>query len=297
VVVAAAFAIVGLLASTARAGTYGAEEREYPGFRASIDCSVGSLSDHRGEGELYRHKREAARAKLEAVEPQLQRMYRHFSTGKHGHARLLALLAGRALHDVDFEHTARVELGDRLRLSLYVKQPLDEARLPKLAADFITSQLAAGGALATPGSCASGSAAQEAIEELLLGPLFSGAPYLHGDLYRLLNESRRAEPALRALAKLDAPVAISNQWLAPHARVGWIAAQVIACALDGRPYPAELHARLASLDPAPRAGAIRLMALLLPDGQFAAGLEALRHDAAGDPALVAWLSALARGLL
>ncbi|HZS39450.1 MAG TPA: hypothetical protein VFF06_21615 [Polyangia bacterium] len=292
-VIALALALA-LVPSAARGGTYGAESRAYAGFRASIDCSVGHSSDHRGEGELYRRKREEARARLEASEPQLLRMYRHFSTGKHRWTRLRAVLDGRELTDVPYERTARVELGERVQLSLYTKEQLDQARLEKLAADFIAAQLTTGGALATPGAGASDAAAEEALEEILLGPIFSGGALLTGDLYRLLNESRRAEPALRALAKLDQPVPITDRWLAPQARAGWIAAQIVVCALDGKPYPAGLHARLATLEAAPRAGAIRLMALLLPDGDFPSGLAALERDAAGEALLVEWLHALAK---
>jgi hypothetical protein len=248
----------------ARAGTYGSEQRAYPGFIARIDCSVGHSSNPRGEGELYRARLEAARATLEAAELQLQRMYRHFSTGKHPFTKSRALLEPDKVDAAaPWERTVRVDV-EHVQVVLLVKQQPDQAQRERIAAEFIASQLWPGGALAGAGR---DDVPLVELEESLAGPM-SSANLLYGELYRLLKLARNAETNLRALAARDAPLALPPITGVPSRdadeRAGLLVARALVAFFDHKPFPPAIREQAARLPEDRRAGVERLMDLLTP---------------------------------
>jgi hypothetical protein len=238
-VLAPALALAIMLAlapALARAGTYGSEERAYPGFIARIDCSVGSMGDGSGEGEIYRRKREAARAKLEAVDPQVQRMYRHFSTGKHPFASSRTLLDSEKTDaSAPWERAVRVDVED-VQLLILVKQQPDEAQRAKIAVEFVASQLWPGGALDTSGEGVPLGPRDLADFEQRLGWFISLPGSIPTNLYHVLHDARQHEASLRLIAQQKTPFTTPDH-STDNAAAGWFTAQILVSLFDRTHFP------------------------------------------------------------
>jgi hypothetical protein len=130
-------------------GTYGGVSRNYAGYSAGIDCSVGSLSDHSAEGRMFEQCKQRAEAELDKRAAEVASLYQHFVDGKHRFRRNLGLL-DRARKEADWDHSVRVELAlpqpddviavtRPIAIGLFVKQPPPDRE--KLSVDFAASQL------------------------------------------------------------------------------------------------------------------------------------------------------------
>lgn len=299
-------------------GTYGEIVRPFEGFTLLLDTSVGSLSDHDEEAPRLARNEADARRFLARRRPQLDHLGRHFCRGPHAYRRLLAHLLPKrppglrgpavelALPADEAPAPPPAPQGlqipapndpHRVDASIVVHAApgLPEAQRHKLAADLAWAQLDPGGLFERPAPGPSTRRTPLEVEELLGALLFqslSVAP--QRSALRLVAALRANQDALLAIAERPDPIPPEQVWSLTCARCGWFLARALRCVLARAPYDAAVWDAFATLPPAEAAQAARLLALLLPDRLFDAGLAALRaHATSDDPELNTWLAALA----
>ena len=231
-------------------GTYGGVSRNFTGYSAGIDCSVGSMSDHSAEGRIFEECKQRAEAELGRRAADVAAIYKHFAEGKHRFKRNLALL-DRARKQADWDHSVRVELSlpqpdDGITISrpiaigLFVKAPPTAETREKLSVDFAASQLEGDGALAKMKPRAQKDPAD--TQQLLLGMagMLRSSPVA---FMRLLAE-RRDEIA--QLAQLKDPLPKKYAWQTEQ-RPALEIARILDAFLRAQPLPKSNDPELAKM--------------------------------------------------
>lgn len=282
-------------ALSAFAGSYGAATVDHPGFRASIDASVGSWSDPVEEIRAFEDGMEAARRRLAEHEALLKAAFARYATGDHRYARLrghLVPLAEGAPTVWTAIATGDLWMGiESIRVDLPVAASLSERHRDKMAADFALAQI--GATLPpTPDRAADPKAASR-LQGILGAQAIIGVQ--GAGMHALLLFARLQEPEVRAVAASKAPLP-PDPGQQEYALPGWALARMLVALFDGRSPHAALP-DLAPLHVSERATLIQFAGLTLPDAEIDAGTTALTKLAGGSytrggDLLTDWLAAL-----
>jgi hypothetical protein len=281
------------------AGSYGEAKKEFAGFEAHIDASVGSMSDPEQETRRYHRKMSEAEQALAKAEPRLGKLLMHYRSGAHPHARLRKHLlekrpTGNERHRIDLRlpsETADAGLlapiettVSNIQLHLYIDNALPPPLRIKLMVDVALSQLWPGGVLAkVPPNIPRSSTLAEAQSLLAaLAPSLSEEPSLYQcPIFLLLAREREAQ--VRQIAALRQPAPATLDWQKTEAPLGWFVAKALVKTLDKKAIDDELAAALkhvaAASTPTHAERAALLLLLFLRDDEWPAQLEMIRRTA------------------
>jgi hypothetical protein len=235
-----------LFTGVAMGGTYGGVSRNFTGYSASIDCSVGSMSDHSAEAPMFEACKQRAEAELTKRASEVAAIYQRFVDGKHRWKRNLALLDS-ARKEADWDHSVKVELSlpqpedviavtRPIAIGLFVKEPPDQAAREKLSVDFAASQL--------EGALAKTKAQKDPADtqQLLLG--MSGLLHTGPMAFMRMCVERRDDIA--QLATLKEPLPKKYAWQGDQKPALEIA-RILDAFLHGKPLPKSNDAELAKM--------------------------------------------------
>jgi hypothetical protein len=243
------------------AGTYGGVSRAEIGWSASIDCSVGSWSDHAAEGQAHESCKRRAAAELDRRAAELERAWQRFLA--RGRSTLLARLDRRAREgaSVAVELSLPREEVTATRdviMSFYVKGQPSPALVLKMGAEFARTQL--GGLLASVTARKERDVAD--TQQLLIGL------DAHRPVY-LLRFALERRDEIAELARAVRPLPKKYDW-AGDQRAALVTARILDAVRRDRPFPDDTFALAAQLDADARARAALMMASFSSDPRIRA---------------------------